>query len=61
MDCQRVNWSSTHTPDCREPLPLLPLPPNGRCAYAPEVELLTLTMPAEMPRRNAKTSAGSFV
>ena len=27
-------------PDCREPLPDLPLPPNGRCASAPEVELL---------------------
>ena len=37
-------------PDWREPLPDLPLPPNGRCASAPEVELLTLTIPAQMPR-----------
>ena len=32
-------------PDWREPLPDLPLPPNGRCASAPEVELLIETMP----------------
>ncbi|MEV0721113.1 hypothetical protein AB0H87_41870, partial [Asanoa sp. NPDC050611] len=31
-----VNWSSTHTPDWREPLPDRPLPPNGRWASAPD-------------------------
>src|SRR4051812_50171407 len=51
IDCQRVNWSSTQMPDWREPLPDLPLPPKGRCASAPEVELLTETMPAEMRPR----------
>ncbi len=61
MDCQRVNWSSTQMPDCRLPFPDLPLPPNGRCASAPEVELLTLTIPAEIPRRNANASVGSVV
>jgi hypothetical protein len=46
-----VNWSSTQIPDWREPLPDLPLPPNGRCASAPEVELLTETMPAVIRSR----------
>src|SRR5437879_5105847 len=55
MACQRVNWSSTHIPDCREPLPDLPLPPKGRCASAPDVELFTDTMPAET--RSRKRSA----
>ena len=41
-------------PDWREPLPDLPLPPNGRWASAPEVELLTYTMPALMRSRNLK-------
>ena len=41
-------------PDWREPLPDLPLPPNGRCASAPEVELLTDTMPAVIRSRNLK-------
>ena len=45
-------------PDCRDPLPDLPLPPNGRCASAPDVELLTLTMPALIPRRNRNASFG---
>jgi hypothetical protein len=27
-----VTWSSTQMPDWREPLPDLPLPPNGRWA-----------------------------
>ena len=42
-------------PDWREPLPDLPLPPNGRCASAPEVELLTDTIPAvtRSRKRNA--------
>jgi hypothetical protein len=42
-------------PDWREPLPLLPLPPKGRCASAPEVELLTLSIPAltRSRKRNA--------
>ncbi len=61
MDCQRVICSSTQTPDCRLPLPDLPLPPNGRCASAPDVELLTLTIPAPMPRRNRNTDCGSLV
>jgi hypothetical protein len=38
-------------PDWRDPLPDLPLPPKGRCASAPEVELLTDTMPALMRSR----------
>ena len=41
----------THMPDWREPLPDLPLPPKGRWASAPLVELLTLTMPALMRSR----------
>ena len=45
----------------REPLPLLPLPPNGRCASAPDVELLTLTIPALTPSRNRHTDCGSVV
>ena len=61
MACHFVNWSSTHTPDWREPLPLAPLPPNGRCASAPLVELFTLTMPAEMRSRNRKAESGSRV
>ena len=56
-----MNWSSTQTPDCRDPLPDFPFPPNGRCASAPEVELLTLTMPAEMPRLKRNASAASRV
>src|SRR4029453_6682843 len=59
--CQRVNWSSTHTPDCRAPLPLRPLPPNGRWASAPVVELFTLTMPAEMRSRNRNPLSGDVV
>ena len=46
MACQRVNWSSTHRPDCRDPLPDRPLPPKGRWASAPDVELFTDTIPA---------------
>lgn len=38
-----------------------PLPPNGRCASAPDVELFTLTMPARMPRRNRNALRGSVV
>ena len=50
-------------PDARlpEPLPLLPLPPNGRCASAPDVELFTLTMPAPMPCRNRNADVGFVV
>src|SRR2546423_913 len=43
------------------PVPVLPLPPNGRCASAPDVELLTLSMPALTPRRKPNTSRGSLV
>jgi len=56
-----VNWSSTQIPDWREPFPLFPLPPNGRCASAPEVELFTLTIPAPTPDRNRKAADGSLV
>ncbi len=48
-------------PLCRDPLPDLPLPPNGRCASAPEVELFTLTIPAEMPCANRNALFGSVV
>ncbi len=48
-------------PDWRLPLPDRPFPPNGRCASAPDVELLTLTMPALMPCRNRNASWGSLV
>ena len=48
-------------PDCREPLPLLPLPPNGRWASAPDVELFTLTMPAVTRSRNRNACSGSRV
>ena len=56
-----MNWSSTHTPDCREPFPERPLPPNGRWASAPDVELLTLTIPALTRSRNRNACAGSVV
>jgi hypothetical protein len=56
-----VNWSSTQTPDWREPLPDLPLPPNGRCASAPLVELLTLTIPAVMRSLKRKACLGFVV
>ena len=59
--CQRVNWSSTQMPDCREPLPDLPLPPKGRWASAPEVELLIDTMPAPILSRKVNASFGSVV
>ena len=55
IDCQRVNWSSTQMPERRLPLPLLPLPPKGRWASAPLVELLTESIPA--PLRSLKRSA----
>ena len=48
-------------PDWREPLPLRPLPPKGRCASAPDVELFTLTMPAATRSRNRNTLSGSVV
>lgn len=48
-------------PLCLLPLPDLPFPPNGRWASAPEVELLTLTMPADTPSRNRNTAFGSEV
>jgi hypothetical protein len=48
-------------PDWRLPLPERPLPPNGRWASAPEVELLTLTIPADTPERKRKAVAGSRV
>ena len=48
-------------PDWRAPLPDLPLPPKGRCASAPDVELLTLTMPAPTRPRNSNALAGSVV
>ena len=48
-------------PDWREPLPDLPFPPKGRCASAPDVELLTLTMPAEMRSRKRKACFGLVV
>src|SRR5215208_839337 len=58
MLCQRVNWSSTQMPDWREPLPDLPLPPNGRWASAPEVELLIDTIPALIRSRKRKACVG---
>ena len=48
-------------PDWREPLPDLPLPPKGRCASAPEVELLTETMPALTRSRKRRACSGLFV
>jgi hypothetical protein len=48
-------------PDCREPLPDLPLPPNGRCASAPEVELLIDVMPALTRSAKRKALTGSVV
>ena len=51
----------TQMPDWREPFPDLPLPPKGRCASAPEVELFTLSMPALTARRKRNAAFGSFV
>jgi hypothetical protein len=56
-----VNWSSTQTPDWREPLPDFPLPPNGRCASAPEVELFTDTMPAVICSRKRSACSADVV
>jgi hypothetical protein len=39
----------------------LPLPPNGKCASAPEVELLIETMPALILSRKVNASLGSVV
>ena len=61
IDCQRVNWSSTQMPDWREPLPDLPLPPNGRWASAPDVELLIETMPAPIRSRKRNACVGDVV
>ena len=55
-----MNWSSTHTPDWRLPFPERPLPPNGRCASAPDVELLTDSIPALTPERKRNADFGSF-
>ena len=48
-------------PDWRAPLPDLPLPPKGRCASAPDVELLTDTIPAVTRSRKWKAVRGSLV
>src|SRR5438132_1535170 len=45
-------------PAWRLPFPDLPLPPKGRCASAPDVELFTDTIPAEMRSRNRNTLRG---
>src|SRR5262249_42184889 len=57
----RVQRSRAQMPAWRAPLPDLPLPPNGRWASAPEVELFTLTMPALTRRRNSNALFGSLV
>ena len=48
-------------PDWRLPLPDLPLPPKGRWASAPEVELFTDTMPAEQRSRKRKACSARVV
>ena len=48
-------------PDWREPLPDLPLPPKGRCASAPDVELLIDTMPALICSRKRNAWVGLVV
>ena len=48
-------------PDWRLPLPDLPLPPKGRCASAPDVELFTDTMPAVTRARKRNACSGERV
>ena len=42
-------------------MPDFPLPPNGGCASAPEVELLMLTIPALTASRKRKAVRGLSV
>ena len=45
-------------PDWREPFPDFPLPPKGRWASAPDVELLIEIIPAPQRSRKRKACVG---